>query len=235
MKTEPNWNELIEEYDNHDHAISDWRLGYQVVEQLLGEIKGKNILDYGCGTGKFARRLDNLGASVTGVDISAKAIDKAKNRYSRNINYQFISNSDISHLKSKTFDMAMANFVLCCIEEDREIKKILDQIYQKLKDKGKLIILEPHPLSLGQDYISMAREKPSNLQEGSSIRVQLSGLGKTFHDYWRPQSAYSTLFQKAGFKIIEIQEPTVKENTQEKFWKDEKKQAPFIIFALQKE
>ena len=30
------WNALAEEYDNQYHAVMDWRLGYSVVEELLG-------------------------------------------------------------------------------------------------------------------------------------------------------------------------------------------------------
>lgn len=235
MKTEPNWNELIEEYDNHDHAIADWRLGYSIVEQLLGEMKGKNVLDYGCGTGKFARRLDNLGAMVRGVDISAKAIDKAKDKYSRNINYELITNSDISHIKPNTFDCAVVNFVLCCIKDDKEVRKILNQIYERLKDNGVLVMLEPHPNALGYDFISMYREKPAAIESGIPIKVQLSGLGKTFEDYWRPQEEYLKLLEDSGFRVVEVIEPTPNQYKDEKFWKDEKIQSPFLIIKAVKD
>ncbi|MCO6437347.1 MAG: class I SAM-dependent methyltransferase [Phycisphaerae bacterium] len=42
-------------------------------------IEGKDVLDFGCGTGELSRRLASWGAArVVGVDLSAEAIGKAK-------------------------------------------------------------------------------------------------------------------------------------------------------------
>ena len=47
---------------------------------LMGELKGKTMLDVGCGDGANAVMLAQMGASVTGVDISPKAIELAGKR-----------------------------------------------------------------------------------------------------------------------------------------------------------
>jgi len=39
-----------------------------VILQILEDVKGKTILDAGCGDGYLSRKLARLGASVTGVD-----------------------------------------------------------------------------------------------------------------------------------------------------------------------
>ncbi len=51
-------------------AILDWG----------GDWRGRGVLDAGCGTGAFARRLADAGARVTGVDISAREIEAARER-----------------------------------------------------------------------------------------------------------------------------------------------------------
>lgn len=43
-----------------------------------GNWRGRTVLDAGCGTGAFARRLVAAGAIVTGVDISAREIEAAR-------------------------------------------------------------------------------------------------------------------------------------------------------------
>jgi SAM-dependent methyltransferase len=43
---------------------------------LLGDVRGKRVLDYGCGAGENATR----GASVVGLDLSAELIGLAKKR-----------------------------------------------------------------------------------------------------------------------------------------------------------
>jgi magnesium-protoporphyrin O-methyltransferase len=45
-----------------------------------GNWQGRTVLDAGCGTGAFARRLVDAGACVTGVDISAREIQAARER-----------------------------------------------------------------------------------------------------------------------------------------------------------
>jgi len=47
---------------------------------LLGDIKGKSILHLQCHFGQDSISLHRLGASVTGVDFSDKAIDEAKKK-----------------------------------------------------------------------------------------------------------------------------------------------------------
>jgi len=48
--------------------------------RLLGDLRGRRVLDVGCGDGLNAVLLARLGADVTGIDISPKAIEAAKRR-----------------------------------------------------------------------------------------------------------------------------------------------------------
>jgi 2-polyprenyl-3-methyl-5-hydroxy-6-metoxy-1,4-benzoquinol methylase len=47
---------------------------------LLGDVRGKSVLDFGCGEGDDALLLASLGARVTAIDISPKAIEFARTR-----------------------------------------------------------------------------------------------------------------------------------------------------------
>jgi SAM-dependent methyltransferase len=48
---------------------------------LLGDLEGRAVLDLGCGSGLYTRRLRELGASaVTGIDSSAGMLDFARRR-----------------------------------------------------------------------------------------------------------------------------------------------------------
>ena len=46
--------------------------------ELLGDVRGKKLLDAGCATGYFGEKLEKKGAKVTGVDSSIRSISKAK-------------------------------------------------------------------------------------------------------------------------------------------------------------
>jgi 2-polyprenyl-3-methyl-5-hydroxy-6-metoxy-1,4-benzoquinol methylase len=52
--------------------------------RLLGDLRGKTILDVGCGEGEDAMILAKLGATVTGLDVSPGAIALAQQRAALN-------------------------------------------------------------------------------------------------------------------------------------------------------
>ena len=57
------------------HDINPVRLGY--IDRLAG-LAGKTVLDVGCGGGILSESIAGLGADVTGIDLSDKALQVAK-------------------------------------------------------------------------------------------------------------------------------------------------------------
>src|SRR5215469_2169403 len=53
-------------------------LHFPAVNAVLGEVKGKRILDVGCGDGLFPRLLAHRGASVVGFDRAPEKIAEAQ-------------------------------------------------------------------------------------------------------------------------------------------------------------
>lgn len=57
------------------HDINPLRLNYI---DSLAHLKGKRVLDVGCGGGILSESMANMGAEVTGIDLSEKALNVAK-------------------------------------------------------------------------------------------------------------------------------------------------------------
>src|SRR5213083_2194375 len=51
---------------------------------LLGDVRGRTVLDFGCGSGANTLLLARRGANVVGVDISAELIALAQRRLALN-------------------------------------------------------------------------------------------------------------------------------------------------------
>ncbi len=58
------------------HDINPLRLGY--IEERVGDLNGKRILDIGCGGGILAEALASKGAEVTGIDMAEMSLKVAK-------------------------------------------------------------------------------------------------------------------------------------------------------------
>ncbi len=191
--TETDWTVLAEEYTKRDFPRKDWTYGYKPVLELLGNLQGKKVLDYGCGSGKFSRALANRGTEVIAVDPTEKMLELARTQNCQGIEYRKIVNNDISFIDS--MDDAVATYVLCGRKEDKEVLQILKQIYEKLLRNGSLIVLDPHPTSrLG-------------VTEGEPVRVCLEGMQNLVFDYWRPVKKYLSLLRDGGFSIDTLLEP----------------------------
>jgi SAM-dependent methyltransferase len=73
----PDFGPLAESYDRLRPTDANWR---EVFELLVadGDLAGRRVVDIGCGTGKLAAALGELGASVWGVDPSPEMLAHAR-------------------------------------------------------------------------------------------------------------------------------------------------------------
>jgi ubiquinone/menaquinone biosynthesis C-methylase UbiE len=73
------YDEIAEWYDTWvgTHSMSDDPY-FRAVESLIGDVAGQRICDLACGQGRVARYLAAQGASVVGVDLSAKLLAIAR-------------------------------------------------------------------------------------------------------------------------------------------------------------
>ncbi len=216
-------------YDYEKDAITDRVLGHENVFTLLGDISGKSVLDYGCGSGKFSRLLIERGAIVDGFDISEKEIEIAKQDGS-----QVFYTSNIDDIQSHKFDAVVLNFVLCTISSTEELSKILKNIYNLLKNNGQLIILNPnYKASNGKKFISFEFEFVPEFTSGRSLKVLL-GKDRQLEltDYYWSLEDYQSLLEQAGFMVQDVLEPKAIDDSQA--WIDEKEYPPFILISSHK-
>ncbi|MCA5006180.1 class I SAM-dependent methyltransferase [Sphingobacterium bovistauri] len=115
--------------------------------ELLGDLKGKSILHLQCHFGQDSISLSRLGAEVTGVDLSNKAIDVAKTLAAQtHANTKFIC-CDIydlpQHLDEK-FDIVFTSYGTIGWLPD--LNKWAEIISRFLKTNGKFVFVEFHPV-----------------------------------------------------------------------------------------
>jgi 2-polyprenyl-3-methyl-5-hydroxy-6-metoxy-1,4-benzoquinol methylase len=115
--------------------------------KLLGNIKGKSILHLQCHFGQDTISLSRLGADVTGVDLSDKAIESAMQiAKDTNSNAQFICCDifDLPNHLHKKFDIVFTSYGTIGWLPD--LNKWAKIVFEFLKPNGQFVFVEFHPV-----------------------------------------------------------------------------------------
>jgi SAM-dependent methyltransferase len=112
------------------------------LEKEIGFDKAKDILDIGCGTGRHAIELAKRGYSVTGIDLSAAQLERARQKAREaDVSVDFLQLNACSMTFNCEFDFAI---MLCeggfsLQETDAMNYQILESASRALRSPGKFI------------------------------------------------------------------------------------------------
>lgn len=133
-------HEVAEGYDLYaasyegDHAYLDTFEG-DVIFKMLGNLKGKKVLDVGCGAGRIIKFLKNAGAEVRAVDVSDEMLKIVRKKFPE----AEAEKADIRNLPfgDGEFDVVVATFVIVHLDT---LDEAFDEVYRVLKDGGAFIV-----------------------------------------------------------------------------------------------
>jgi SAM-dependent methyltransferase len=114
---------------------------------LLGDLSGKSILHLQCHFGQDSISLSRLGANVTGVDLSDKAIESAKEIAKKtNSNAKFICCDiyDLPKNLDQQFDIVFTSYGTIGWLPD--LDKWAKIVSSYLKPNGRFVMVEFHPV-----------------------------------------------------------------------------------------
>ncbi len=144
--------EKVEEFYNRQWRASDEDVFAHAFEEaiahsyfLLGDLKGKKLLELGCGSGMQALYFAENGADVTVIDLSpesVRAVEKlaAKHDASQKLALRArLMNAESLEFPPAAFDAVYINSVMMHVDQ----QKVLRECARVLKPSGKLAIVEP--------------------------------------------------------------------------------------------
>ncbi len=145
-----------------------------------GYVKGMSVLDIACGAGYGSSLLFDAGAAdVTGVDISAEAIQFAHSHYGRD-KIEFIARN-AEQFRNGRYDVIVSFETLEHLEKRQQF---LENLRSMMKDRGALIISTPN------------KTITSPMKDPSEIR-------NVYHKYEYVEKDFIAALQNAGFKTIQ--------------------------------
>jgi len=155
-----------EDYDKKEKFLNSFEQNKLL--PLFGDVKDKQILDVGAGTGRLALSLQKAGAQVTALDVSSEMLKvlAEKNKKIETV----VGEAQDLPFSDKTFDFVTAAFLVVHLKNPL---LFFDEAYRVLKDNGKLIITninqkEPPEVKTKQGKIKIESyyHRPEKMIEG---------------------------------------------------------------------
>jgi len=216
------WNKVAERWDTEAGDVGVWHQQNDidpVIFKTLGDVKNKRVIEIGCGNGYFSRFLTKRGAQVTAIDLSGKLLEFAIAREKANpfgIRYSTRDAANLHGLKSKSFDIALANMSLMDIAD---AKGAIKEVSRVLKRGGCFIFSITHPAFCdfrqqwviiregGKKYFARAIGK---YLSSSTEKHTLWASGIKVTQYHRSVETYFGYLRSANFLVSDFKEITTK-------------------------
>ena len=141
---------------------------YQKIEEkclarMMARFRGKDVLDVGCGHGKYMQMLEEKGCRVTGVDINPEQVASLCKAGQRAFTPEALP-TDVR------YDLILMAHVIEHMETE-DLVAFMDRYLPLLKTDGKLIIVTPMPGD--RFYYDFTHVRPYLPQ---SIRMMFGGI-----------------------------------------------------------
>ncbi len=211
---------------------------YEDSLKLIGNVRGKKVLELGCGGAQCSIEFAKKGASVTAVDLSDAQLKFAKKlagKHKVNIDFHQGSFQSVPFVKSKSQDIVFSAFAF---QYSPDLNKCFKKVNRVLKKKGLFVFSLDHPMYRIADYKTL-RLVQSYFKTGKKIEKwgneDFVIYDHTFSELYNPLA-------KSGFFVEQIIEPDSRKKYKNDPWyglwmykpKLLKMMPPTIIFKCRK-
>lgn len=198
------YNSMREQQVNANNLIE-----IPIIKSILPTLKGKTILDLGCGCGDMDAYFIEQGAKkVVATDISKNMINLAKEKHNdKNIDFIVLGMEKISSINQK-FDIVYSSLAFHYV---KDFNKLIKDIRKLLKPNGILVFSQESPLVSAPIFLNSTDEKKTYINgKRYNLLSDYCNEGER-NNYWnnvqvtKYHRTYITLFNTLlnnNFKIL---------------------------------
>jgi SAM-dependent methyltransferase len=168
---------------------------------LLPAVKGKRVLDAGCGPGVYSQWLADRGADVIAVDVSPTMIELAKKRVGDKATFrQAELGKALDFIRDEEIDIVLSALAMDYVE-DWGI--VFQEFMRVLVPTGHLVFSAGHPFA---DFL---RYRSENYFKTERVEMEWTGFGTpvVVPSYRRSLGSVLNPMLKAGFRLETLIEP----------------------------
>jgi SAM-dependent methyltransferase len=211
-------------------------LAFRDLPQILkAHVCGERALDFGCGTGRSTRFLQNLGFNVIGVDISVEMLRLALEHDPKG-NYLLVKPGKPIEVEAGSLDLILAAFPFDNIATSATKISLFEELSRLLRPHGRLINLVSSPEIYVNEWLSFStRAFPENrtAASGDVVRVVMLDVpdSRPVEDILWTHEDYLNVYHQAGLAVEAVYRPLGRDD--EEFpWVTELNISPWVIYVL---
>jgi 2-polyprenyl-3-methyl-5-hydroxy-6-metoxy-1,4-benzoquinol methylase len=218
-------------------------LHYPAVEEALGDLNKKCILDVGCGDGLFPRLLAEKGASVVGYDRAIEKIAEAReHKDAQRLDVKYVHATPYTFSHDAVFDAATSVMVLPYASSLEELTAFFRSTCQHLVAGGQFIsiVLNPSFSTFAADFFIRRITK----LQGNKVRMEFLDRGSGNIEMMMEKHQYTNKeYERAAVgggmkpelwtKLFATRDAI--EQVGEPFWRPCHDNQPYALFIARKE
>jgi ubiquinone/menaquinone biosynthesis C-methylase UbiE len=212
---------------------------WPALQALLPDLRGRQVLDLGCGFGWFCRWAREQGAlHIEGIDVSEKMLARARATTADATIIYVRADLERLALRASSFDVVYSSLALHYIVD---LERLLSEVYQTLVPGGSLVFSVEHP-------IVTAPALPGWSTDGAGRKIwPISGyldegprstdwLTKGVIKQHRTLATYINLLLRLGFALTHVEEwgPSAQQILARSQLADEHERPPFLLVAARR-
>jgi cytosine/adenosine deaminase-related metal-dependent hydrolase/ubiquinone/menaquinone biosynthesis C-methylase UbiE len=131
------WADVYDQQPNPFLSLEE-----RYVEQLLSEIRGRDVLDVGCGTGRWLKLLaPRSPRQLIGIDSSRQMLDCAQTKLGGAADFR-LGDCCALPMPASSVDVVLASFVLSYLES---LKGFVQEVRRVVRPGGRIFATDLHP------------------------------------------------------------------------------------------
>jgi ubiquinone/menaquinone biosynthesis C-methylase UbiE len=173
---------------------------------LLGDLKGKRVLDLGCGGGQGSVAFAKAGATAIGVDFSAAQLAFARQVATEQevrVELRQGDLADLAFLRADSIDLVFSSYAFGYVED---LGRVFRQVHRVLKVGAPLVFSLAHP---AWDLVGDEAGVPPLVRRSYFDRtpIERTRSGVTFAEYHHGFTELFTGLQRASYRLDAVLEP----------------------------
>lgn len=187
---------------------------------LLGDLRGKRVLELGCGGAQCSIAFVKAGATAIGVDFSAEQLAFARRLCEREevrLELRQGDLADLAFLRADSIDLVFSAYTFGYVED---LDRVFRQVHRVLRPGAPLVFSLPHP---AYDMIDDDADPPLLVRRSYFDRrpIDYQWAGIRFTDY---RHTFADLYMglvRASYRVDLVLEPEpLASGRRSQFWRD---------------